>query len=202
MKTSDKKVAMPEAAAMPDQISETVQIIRDVLAGKENEFAKIVQKYQTKIYGMALGYTRNREAANDLVQDIFLAVFESLSRYDQSRSFTNWILKIASNHCCKYFRHHSKVRPFEEIPSNLPDPLETAIQQERREQVLRAFHSLDDEMKMVVWLYYFFDRTYDQIAEILGISLALVKIRLFRARQAMGKAFEGEARENDISKKV
>ncbi|MFZ2957352.1 MAG: sigma-70 family RNA polymerase sigma factor [Candidatus Ozemobacteraceae bacterium] len=174
---------------------EVTLIVQRVLAGKTNEFAEIVRRYQAKIFGMALAYTRNTEAAGDLVQDIFLATYESLPRYDQARSFTNWILKIATHHCYKFLRRDRRPQHSEEPQNNLPDPLETALQKERSERVLAVFHLLNEEMKMVVWLYYFFDRKCEQIAEILEISTSLVKVRLFRARQTMGKALESEVQD-------
>ncbi|MBF0408581.1 MAG: sigma-70 family RNA polymerase sigma factor [Candidatus Riflebacteria bacterium] len=167
--------------------------IRQVLDGKTTAFAEIVSRYQKKIYSMALGYTRNLDSALDLSQEIFLETYKSLHRYDQSRSFTNWILKVASNQCSKFVRKRVDI-PSENNDS-IPDvaqtnPLEIMIKDESRSDIMKAFNKLPEDQKMPVWLYYFFDRSCNQIAEILEIPLSSVKVRLFRARQTLGSLLE------------
>ncbi|MBF0545872.1 MAG: sigma-70 family RNA polymerase sigma factor [Candidatus Riflebacteria bacterium] len=169
------------------ELNEINLIVKQVLSGKHDSFAEIVRRFQHKIYGMAIGYTRNPESASDLTQEIFLETFKSLSRFDQTRSFTNWILKIASNHCYKFLRKKTTLPLTEDIEQVSDfDPLEVAVETEAREQVLEAFNKLGEDLKITAWLFYFFERSCNQISEILEIPLSLVKVRLFRARQAMG----------------
>lgn len=166
---------------------ELVRLIEEVNSGRSAAFAGIVRRYQRKVFGMALSFTRNRASAEDLTQEIFLAVFQSLPRFDVHRSFTNWILRIAHNHCCKALRKKQPL-PSDTIEAIVAfDPIAEHIKQEERDAILMAFHALNEDFRLVVWLFYFLDRNLNQIAEILEISVNLAKVRLFRARQAMAK---------------
>ncbi|HOY66811.1 MAG TPA: sigma-70 family RNA polymerase sigma factor [Candidatus Ozemobacteraceae bacterium] len=158
------------------------------LNGHKNAFALLVQKYQQRIFGMAWSYTHQREEALDLTQDIFFAVYQSLPRFDPARPFVNWLLRISSHHCFQFNRRRKMIarHPVDPIVPEESDPLDFHVHQEAKNAVLACFHELDDDHKMVVWLYYFLDRSCRDISEILEISVDLVKIRLFRARREMG----------------
>lgn len=171
---------------------EDAEIVRQVLAGRVEAFGELVKRYQSKIYMMALYHVRRPAAAEDIVQEVFIATYQSLGRFDQSRSFTNWILKIATNHCYKALRKKTPVPLSDaEIPI-FCDPLDEQIRRERQETVGAAMARLPDDFKLVVWLFYFFERSYQQISEILEIPQHLVKIRLFRARRMLGQTLPKE----------
>ncbi len=172
---------------------EDAEIVRQVLAGRVEAFGELVKRYQSKIYMMALYHVRRPAAAEDVVQEVFIATYQSLGRFDQSRSFTNWILKIATNHCYKALRKKTPVPlPDAEIPI-FCDPLDEQLRRERQEAVGAAMARLPEDFKLVVWLFYFFERSYQQISEILEIPQHLVKIRLFRARRILGQTLQKEA---------
>ena len=171
---------------------EDAEIVRQVLAGRVEAFGELVKRYQSKIYMMALFHVRRPAASEDVVQEVFIATYQSLGRFDQSRSFTNWILKIATNHCYKALRKKAPVPlPDAEIPI-FCDPLDEQLRRERQETVGAAMARLPDDFKLVVWLFYFFERSYQQISEILEIPQHLVKIRLFRARRMLGQTLQKE----------
>lgn len=162
-------------------------LVKKILAGHRDAFADIVRRYQNRIYGMALHYTRNTEEARDLTQDALVAVYNSLARFDQARSLTNWVLKIAVYHCYQYLRKSRRPAKVLDLPAEFPDPLDVQVRAEQREKVLKAFDGLGDDLKMTVWLHYFLERSCKEIADILEISLELVKVRLFRARKILGE---------------
>lgn len=166
------------------------EIVRQVLSGRTEAFGEIVKRYQSKIFMMALYYVRRPAAAEDILQEVFIATYQSLGRFDQSRSFTNWILKIATNHCYKALRKKNPVSlPEKEIPI-FCDPLDDQLLRERQEAVAEAMSKLPEDFKLVVWLFYFFERSYQQISEILEIPQHLVKIRLFRAKRLLGQVLK------------
>lgn len=174
-------------------LPEDAEIVRQVLAGRVEAFGELVKRYQGKIYMMALYHVRRPAAAEDIVQEVFIATYQSLGRFDQTRSFTNWILKIATNHCYKALRKKAPTPlPDTEIPV-FCDPLDEQLQRERQETVGAAMARLPDDFKLVVWLFYFFERSYQQISEILEIPQHLVKIRLFRARRMLGQTLKNAA---------
>ena len=164
--------------------------IARVLAGEREAFRPIIEAYQRKIFGMQLYFTRNPAAAEDLTQDVFIAVYESLSRYDSQRSFTNWILRIATNLGLKY-RRKKRALPSDQIEISVEsEPLAGLLREERQQTVLAALDTLPEEQKLALWLFYFLDKSYAQIAEILDMPLHLVKIRLFRGKKALGEALQ------------
>lgn len=177
---------MSERAPGGQEVDAEIQrLLAEVGNGNGAAFAGIVERYQRKVFGMALAYTRNRATAEDLVQEVFMAVYQSLPRYDPKRSFTNWILRITQNQCCKALRKRQPL-PCEHLEAVVEfDPAAETVKQEEREEILGAFHALQEDFRLVVWLFYFLDRNLAQIADILDISVNLAKIRLFRARQAM-----------------
>lgn len=173
------------------------ELVRLTLAGQSAGFAGLVQRYQHRIMGLVRNYSRNMEDVRDLTQDIFLAMFRSLSRFDPERPFLNWFLRIATHHCYQYLREREKAI-LSEVPETLEtDPLVFHVREEIRAQARAAFFQLEEDHKLVVWLYYFLDRSCREIADILEISVHLVKIRLFRARKLLGqKLREQQALEN------
>lgn len=180
---------MPGSGA-PPHAPEDAELVRQVLGGRTEAFGELVKRYQSKIFMMSLSYVRRPAVAEDVVQEVFIATYQSLGRFDQSRSFTNWILKIATNHCYKALRKKVPLpMPEKEIPI-FCDPLDEHLLRERQEAVAAALSQLPDDFRLVVWLFYFFERSYQQISEILEIPLHLVKIRLFRARRMMGQALK------------
>jgi RNA polymerase sigma-70 factor (ECF subfamily) len=181
---------MPEdatAAATAGQVSPEAALIAEILAGRRDRFADLIRPFERRIYAMAWNFTHHHEAANDLAQEIFLATYRSLPTFNRSRPFLPWLMRIATNHCYKALHRRSR-EPILSKPvgPEPPDPLLVQVRAEWRAEVLAAFQALPDDFKLVVWLYYFFERSCRQIAEILEISEDLVKIRLFRARKLMG----------------
>lgn len=169
---------------------EDAKLVREVLSGRTEAFGELVKRYQSKIYMMGLFYTRHPAAAEDVVQEVFLATYQSLGKFDQSRSFTNWILKIATNHCYKAIRKKPAIPLSDKEIPIFCDPLDEQLLRERQEAVAGALSSLPEDFKLVVWLFYFFERSYQQISDILEIPVHLVKIRLFRARRQMGQTLK------------
>lgn len=162
-------------------------LVEKILSGQKNLYAEIIKRFQNRIFSMTFSYTRNYQEAQDLTQEIFISVFNSLPRFDQTRSLTNWILKIAVYHCYQFLRKTRRPPKVLDLPADFPDPLDIQIKTEMRGKLLRAFDNLADDLKLTVWLYYFLERSCKESAEILEISIDLVKVRLFRARKILGE---------------
>jgi len=169
------------------------ELVAATLAGRKEAFETIIKRYQQRIFGMCWSYSRQREEALDLTQEIFLAVYQSIPRFDRNRPFVNWLVRIASHHCFQYARRRKMMarHPIDPPSQEGTDPLDFHVRAEAREAVLKSFFELDDDHKMVVWLYYFLNRSCREISEILEISVDLAKIRLFRARREMGTKLTG-----------
>jgi RNA polymerase sigma-70 factor (ECF subfamily) len=120
---------------------------------------------------------------------------EKLVQYDQARSFTAWLYKVAANHCWDVLRRR-KIRQDKEtedvdtVPLEHPDPdqLEQMIQQRTGEEVRRALDKLGGRARMALVMRYYSDMSYDEIADALGVRRAFVGVVLLRARHELRQA--------------
>jgi RNA polymerase sigma-70 factor (ECF subfamily) len=140
---------------------------------------------------------RNREDAEDAVQDCLLNAFVHVKDFDERSRFATWLTRIAINAALAKLRKKRGIREvpmdepsFElearrEIPDDGPDPEETYSLRERRRIVNAAILELRPRTRNIVELYRLQEHTAGETAQILGISTAAVKVRMFHARAAL-----------------
>jgi RNA polymerase sigma-70 factor (ECF subfamily) len=129
--------------------------------------------------------------------DIFAKLMRDnrLLQYDQSRSFTAWLYKVAANHCWDLLRRRKtrqdkETEDFENVPLEHPDPnqLDKLIEQRTSEEVRRALDKLGSRARMALVMRYYSDMSYDEIADALGVRRAFVGVVLLRARHELRNA--------------
>ncbi len=120
---------------------------------------------------------------------------DKLSQYDQSRSFTAWLYKVAANHCWDMLRRRrvrqdKETEDVTEIPLEAPEPnqLEKLIEERTSEEVRRALDRLGLRARMALVMRYYSDMSYDEIADALGVRRAFVGVVLLRARHELRQA--------------
>jgi RNA polymerase sigma-70 factor (ECF subfamily) len=136
-----------------------------------------------------------REDAEDATMDIFTKLREKLSQYDQTRSFSAWLYRVAANHCWDILRRR-KIRQDKEtedvdsVPLEHPDAnqLEKLIEQRTSEEVRRALNKLGARARMALVMRYYSDMSYDEIADALRVRRAFVGVVLLRARHELRQA--------------
>src|SRR5207245_9023684 len=141
-----------------------------------------------------------REDAEDATMEIFTKVKGKLVQYDATRSFTAWLYKVAANHCWDMLRRR-KIRQdketddLENVPLEHPDPsqLDQLIEQRTSEEVRRALNKLGGRARMALVMRYYYDMSYDEIADALGVRRVFVAGVLLRARQERRPALAGTA---------
>jgi len=118
-----------------------------------------------------------------------------LLQYDQSRSFTAWLYKVAANHCWDVLRRRKtrqdkETDELENLPLEHPDPnqLDQLIEQRTSEEVRRALDKLGVRARMALVMRYYSDMSYDEIADALGVRRAFVGVVLLRARHELRQA--------------
>jgi len=172
-------------------------IIRSVLSGDSSQFALLWQKYNKQIYANVLKIVRSIDDADDIVQDTFLKAFNALHSYNQTFPFPAWLYKIASNTCIDYFRR-KRIRPISieninreggDIYDIIPDkstPIDVnIINNETKEQLLKAVEQLPLRYKQCIQLRHFEELSYEEISIKMNLPLGTVKITLFRARKML-----------------
>jgi len=132
--------------------------------------------------------------------EVFMKLKNKLSQYDQTRSFSAWLYKVAANHCWDILRRR-KIRQDKEtedvdtLPLEHPEPsqLEKLIEARSSDEVRRALARLGVRARMALVMRYYSDMSYDEIAEALGVRRAFVGVVLLRARHELRQALEGNS---------
>ena len=181
-------------------------LLRRCLAGDERAYRQVVERYQARVFSLALRMVRQREDAEDLTQETFVRMFRAAERYDPTRPFAAWLFTIASRLCIDHIRRRrlstvslSQTEPGTgeertidvEDPGLRPDEATSRIEEERRTREL--IDSLPPHYRIVVMLRHQEDLSYEEIAEALDMPLGTVKARIHRARGLLRGRIEGGA---------
>jgi RNA polymerase sigma-70 factor (ECF subfamily) len=160
--------------------------------GDEGAFARIIERYQVPVYNLCHRMLADPFEAEDAAQETFLKAYRGLSRYDMDKKFINWVLTIASNHCIDRLRRRrlKLVSLDEMVPGSLPTektsgPESTLVEQEDREAIQGLLKELSPQDRAAVVLKYWYEMSYEEIAETLSLTISAVKSRLHRARREM-----------------
>ncbi len=165
------------------------QLVAHTLAGSEPAFQEIVRRYERPVFNLIYRVLRDRALAEDVAQDVFLKAFRSLAAFDRDRRFSSWILRIANNAAIDAVRRrwsdpastNAAAEPSVPAP---PDPVETAA---LGDALTAALDRLRPEWRAAVVLRYQEDRSYEEIADILGIPEGTAKTFVHRARKQMAE---------------
>jgi RNA polymerase sigma-70 factor (ECF subfamily) len=161
-----------------------MDVIQRCQAGDERAFARLFDDYKNLVYRTAYLMLSDEQDAEDVLQEVFLAVYRSLDSYDRSKSaFTTWLHRITVNRCLNRRR---KRRPLlldvSETAGREPSP-ERLV--EADEAVRQALSRLSDKLRVVIVLRYYWGLPYAEISQVVGAPLGTVKSRLNAALRAM-----------------
>ena len=174
-------------------------IIALLRAGRPDDaFAQLVPEYRRRVFGIAYGILRDRAAAEDAAQEVFLKLWQGLSGYDGRAKLSTWIYAIARNASISALRKRPRaVSLTDPAVAAEADALESAVAPPDAgdAQLWRAVEALPDKQRQVVTLFYQDDRTTEEVAEMLGLPLNTVKTHLHRARARLAVAL-ADTREN------
>lgn len=174
------------------QADPDVALMMRVARGDRAAFEQLVIKYQKAVINTAYRYTGNPSAAEELAQDVFLRVFRAASTYKPDARFSTWLFTIVRNVCSNFRTREGKqdhqTDSEEEavfVAEKAEDPQSRVLRRERELKIRRAVEKLPDSLKLPLILHQFQQMPYEEIAQILDITLAAVKVRIHRARQAL-----------------
>jgi len=175
---------LPQAAVAPDTLA---GLIRDVRSGDREAFVALTRLYQQKVFILAYSFSRNKEDAVDLVQDVFLRVFEKIDSFQAERNFEAWLLRVAKNLCIDRYRRARSRREMEsdvrvdEIPladDRTPDAGRTA---DLKAVLFQSVDKLAERQKTIFLMRHVNQMGNDEIAQVLHISTGTVKSLHFKA---------------------
>ena len=175
-------------------------LVATAVSGIDGSFEELVRRYQRPISAYVYRMVGNYESALDLTQEIFIKVYNSLSRYRAEFKFSTWIYKIAHNAAVDHLRRNttreqSLVAGPEGDTFELPiesarlTPEQESERRERRNEIESVVRALPANYRELIILRHSQDLSYEEIVEVTGLPLGTVKNRLFRAREMMRQQF-------------
>lgn len=163
-----------------------VDLVVEVLNGNVNAFEEIVKRYQKPIYNLAYKMVGNYDEAKDVAQNTFIKSFEKLGSFDPNYKFFSWIYRIALNEALNLVSSKKRFIVLDDsITKTAGSPAEDFEAKEKADMVNGALAELKDDYKVLIVLKHYQGLSYDEIAEVLNISVQKVKSRLFMARQLL-----------------
>ena len=176
-------------------------LIDKINGGDFQAFEALVNRYEGKVYRLAMRMLRNQQDAEDALQEAFLQVYRGLKSFEGRSNFSTWLFRLATNVCLMKIRHRgtepAAMLPLEDflpqheegkqaVIQEWPEkPEEILLTKESREKMMEALDKLPADYRAVFILRDIEGFSNTEAGEALGISVAAVKSRLHRARIAL-----------------
>jgi len=180
--------------------AEDARLIESLRAGCEGAYEELLTRFQQPVYTLALRLLNDSSEACDVVQEVFLKVFRNIGTFRGQSSLKTWIYRITVNEAHNtrrwFFRHRRReveldtspdeVRNWKEIiPDRNRSPFDVAFEGEQHVMIEAALGRINPIFREAVILRDITDQSYEEIADILGVSLGTVKSRILRGREAL-----------------
>jgi RNA polymerase sigma factor (sigma-70 family) len=164
-----------------------MELLERFAAGDLDAFEALFRQHQKEVYAWTVRIVRDRGIAEDLTVETFWRIYKSRARFDPAAgNFRAWAHRIATNAALDHLRHSRR-------ETELPDDLacagtaDPAVRRETRERIKQAFFQLPAKYRLVATLALIEEEPYKNIGEAAGISITLVKVRVFRAVRMLRK---------------
>ena len=161
--------------------NEETRYIARILDGETEYFSVLLDRYSRPLYSLIVQIVGCSEDAEELVQDVFLKAFRNLSNYKGECLFSTWIYRIAYNTAISATR--KKKQEFFYVDDKADDILCLTDDEERIAKLIHAIDRLTAEEKALITLFYYEERSMEEISEILKLSSGNVKVKLHRTRK-------------------
>ena len=176
--------------------NDDTQLIQRVLEGDDTAFSALVKKYQKSVHALAWRKIGDFHIAEDITQDTFLKAYQKLSTLKKPQRFASWLYVIAANQCSTWLRKkrlwtqslegtNSAQLEKATYSGYVIEENERTTAEAQREVVKKLLAKLQESDRTVITLYYLGGMTYEEISEFLGVSVAAIKNRLYRARRRL-----------------
>ena len=184
---------------------EDAALIRRARAGDVTAMDELVQRHYRNVFNLAYRLCNDYDDAQDIVSEAFIRVHNALPNFRGDASFTTWLHRIVKNVFLderkkQRVRSHSSLEEMVELEDSSvsrqiedprPGPQSSVERDERSSIVQRAVMTLPQNQRLMIGLYHFQHRSYEEIAEIMGLPIGTVKSRLNRARLALKNKLNG-----------
>jgi RNA polymerase sigma-70 factor (ECF subfamily) len=182
-------------------VEQDQELLDRCLAGEDSAWEALLRDYTRKIYNLCYRFTGRVEEAEDVTQEVFIKVFQTLKSYDAAQgSFATWLNRVARNHLVDHYRRTRKDRvtssledelsEAEQKPSPQMEPTGQVESRERRETLQSALDKLSPDLREAVILRDLHDLDYEEIALVLKVPQGTVKSRINRGRLELGRVLK------------
>lgn len=197
-RTQPEETANPPAPRTTDLIEDTA-LVRRTLSGDQEAFSSLVEKYKDPVFNVAYRMLGNPTEAEDVAQEAFVRAYTQLHTYKDTHRFSTWLLSIASHLSIDQLRRRRFLAlPLENVPflewiaDVGPSPEQSALRRETADDMQRILDTLPVKYRAVLLLRYWHDFSYEEIAQTLDLTPALVKARLHRARELVSRTMKAQ----------
>lgn len=187
-----QQVQPAQAEVVAQRDDELALLTREARLGSETAFSALFERFQTPLVNYIYRLVGDWEAANDLAQDTFLKAYQALPRTDDTLQISPWLYRIATNTALDALRRRKRITwvPFlPELETQSPMP-DTAARQAESDAIQQALAQVPADQRTCLVLNMYQGLSYKEIAEVLGISVNLVAVRIFRGREKFVDAYK------------
>lgn len=190
---------VPEPTDTTDEV-----LVEQVREGRERALEDLIERYRSRVYRLAYRFTSGREDAEEVVQEVFMTLYQKLDQFEGKSSFSTWLYRVTVNTSLMKLRGQGQTElvPIDDFSEDhfqheeeSANPDETVITEEALSRIEKAVGRLPDEFKTVVILRDIEGFSNEETGQILGISTAAVKSRLHRGRAYLRKRLKDLFRE-------
>lgn len=184
------------------------QLISDLQSGAQSAFRELVAAYQDRVYNTCLGLLQNEEDAEECAQDVFIEVYRSVDSFRGESKLSTWIYRIATTKSLEVIRKRKRLKRFaflKSITGDQGDDVQVAgfdhpgvllEQKENAQALFQAIGQLPESQRVAFTLHKVEGLPYQEICEVMELSLSSVESLMFRARKNLQKTLKVYYEEN------
>ncbi len=179
--------------------------IFELQSGNQSAYNQLIDDYQQKVFATCISFVPNKEDAEDIAQEVFIEVFNSIHKFKGDSKLSTWIYRITTNRCLEFIRKKNTKKRFafmqsilgNEIPmdktsyfTEFNHPGIVLENKERNETLFHAINQLPEIQRVVFTLHKIDGKSYKEISEIIKKSVSSVESLMFRAKKNLQKLLE------------
>ena len=162
-------------------------IVAQIISGQKELFKLLVKRHEKAVFGMGMSFFRNSEDASDFSQEVFFKAFSNLLRFEGRSRFSTWLYKIAYNTAINSINrkkdYHSLAE--DDVIPDYDNPERKLFRGIARNAVIEAIKDLPDRFRVCIDLFFFYDRSYQEIEAITEYPINTIKSHVFRAKKIL-----------------
>ena len=167
-------------------LQEENELIDQILAGRQEMYARLVDQYKSYAFTIALKILNNKPEAEEAAQDAFIKAFQHLKSFSRRARFTTWLYRIVFNTAVSYKRKNRHIMSSIENHDKGAHNEEFALERHDKSVFLAlAMEKLNEADRMAIQLYYIKEFSLEEVAEMMGQRMNTLKVRVHRARQRL-----------------